>query len=312
MRVPGLIAVLALAAAPFGVAPSVHAADSATPEVTRIRAHFDSVITELAARDVRDLSATQRSNRSRLTSMLASYRDRGVFPHNYDFPGQAVPYFVDRKTGTLCAVAHLLESTGRRDIVDRVVAANNNVWVAELAADTALARWLDDNGLTLDEAARIQVPYVGDPAPAPVQPPRGAANSRSEAAAVTTLAIVVPTAFATSVITTLWNSSGNADGHRRGVSWTGVVSSGLTAAAGGVVAYAADKKQAIRVAAVSTVALGGWGLWAASQSIQSQRQIARAREKDDAGSRVGQATFSPIVTGSLNNPGVGASLSLRF
>ena len=91
MRVSGLIAVLALVAAPFGVAPSVHAADPADREVTRIRAHFDSVLTELTSRDVSSLSASQRSNRARLTMTLANYRERGVFPHNYDFPGQAIP-----------------------------------------------------------------------------------------------------------------------------------------------------------------------------------------------------------------------------
>ena len=74
----------------------------------------------------------------------------------------AVPYFVDRKTGTLCAVGFLLASTGRADIVDRVAGVNNNVYVAELAGDTAFTAWLVEQGITLDEAARIQVPYWGD------------------------------------------------------------------------------------------------------------------------------------------------------
>src|SRR5215207_3379955 len=147
MRASGLIAVLAFVAAPLGLAPSVHAGGPAEREVSRIRAHFDSVLTELAHRDVATLSASQRGNRARLMTTLAAYRDRGVFPHNYDFADRAVPYFIDRKTGTRCAVAHLLESTGRRDVVDRVARMNNNVWVAELASDTALASWLDANGI---------------------------------------------------------------------------------------------------------------------------------------------------------------------
>jgi hypothetical protein len=119
-------------------------------EVRRIRTHFDSVLTELTARDVHALSGNQIARRRALLTTVRAYRERGVFPHNYDFPGQAVPYFVDRKTGTLCAVAHLLESTGRRDIVDRVARANNNVWVAQLAGDSAFTNWLDANGITLD------------------------------------------------------------------------------------------------------------------------------------------------------------------
>jgi hypothetical protein len=295
MRVSGLIAVLALVAAPFGVAPSVHAADPADREVTRIRAHFDSVLTELAARDVSSLSASQRSNRARLAMTLANYRERGVFPHNYDFPGQSMPYFVDRKTGTLCAVAHLLASTGRRDIVDRVARRNNNVWVAELAADTALASWLDMHGITLDEAARIQVPYNS--------------MSQTEMTAWYTVAFVAPVSLATSMVTTLWNASGNADGHRRGVSWTGAISSGLTAAAGGLV-VAVGRNPDARAISGAVVAVGGIGLLAATHSIRTHNQLAKRDE--EARRHVAQATLSPTITGSLNNPGVGATLSLRF
>ena len=129
-------------------------------EVRRIRMHFDSVLVELRSRDIASLSDAQRDRRAAVIATLDAYRDRGVFPRNYDFPGELVPYFVDRKTGVLCAVAHLLESTGRRDIVDGVARANNNVWVAELESDSAFGAWLDRHGLTLDEAARIQVPYA--------------------------------------------------------------------------------------------------------------------------------------------------------
>jgi hypothetical protein len=299
MRVSGLIAVLALVAAPFGVAPSVHAADRADREVTRIRAHFDSVLTELTSRDVSSLSASQRSNRARLTLALANYRERGVFPHNYDFPGQSVPYFVDRKTGTLCAVAHLLASTGRRDIVDRVARQNNNVWVVELAGDTALATWLDANGITLDEAARIQVPYNS--------------VSDTEIAAMVTVAVVAPISLATSLVTTMWNGSTNSDGHRRGVSWTGAVSSTLTMASGGLFfALADDRKPGLRMIGGGVMALGGLGLYTASRSIRTHNDIVRTEREEEARRRVAQATVSPMITGSLSNPGVGATLSLRF
>ena len=142
------------------VAPTT--AWSAERETARIRAHFDSVLAELGERSVGGLTSEQRARRATVIAMLRAYRDRGAFPRNYDFPGEATPYFVDRETGVLCAVAHLLESTGRRDIVDRVAAANNNVWVGELAEDAELEGWLREHGLTLEEAARIQVPYEQD------------------------------------------------------------------------------------------------------------------------------------------------------
>jgi len=143
-------------------APTASPGDrAARAEVLRIQSHFDSVLAELATRDVSTLSAARRAARTTLMHMLERYRDRAVFPHNYDFSAPT-PYFIDRKTGTLCAVAHLLESTGRRDIVDRVARTNNNVWVAELASDTALASWLNEHGVTLAEAARIQGRYLSE------------------------------------------------------------------------------------------------------------------------------------------------------
>jgi hypothetical protein len=139
-------------------------------EVARIRSHFDSVLVELGNADVSRLDASQRAHRSTLVATLRGYRARGVFPHNYDFAAPT-PYFIDRKTGTLCAVAFLMESTGRRAMVNRIAAADNNVWVAALEGDREVASWLSQNGLTLAEAARIQVPYVGGPTPPPPQPP---------------------------------------------------------------------------------------------------------------------------------------------
>src|SRR5258706_15912345 len=74
-----------------GVAKATpHAASTtsvATGEVRRIRAHFDSVLAELAARDVGALTSAQRAERSRLIDTLRTYKAGGVFPHNYDFPG---------------------------------------------------------------------------------------------------------------------------------------------------------------------------------------------------------------------------------
>ena len=45
-------------------------------------------------RDMAALTNEQRARRASLLETLRVYRDRGAFPQNYDFPGQAVPYFV--------------------------------------------------------------------------------------------------------------------------------------------------------------------------------------------------------------------------
>lgn len=145
--------------------------DFESRERVRIQAHFDSVLTALPTRDLSALTAAQRARRAELIRTLRAYRDAGQFPHNYDRAG-LVPTFIDPRTDVRCAVGHLVESTGRGDIVQRVAAADNHVYVVQLSADTAFRHWLTDNGLTLAEAAWIQVPYMGTPAPAEVDPPR--------------------------------------------------------------------------------------------------------------------------------------------
>jgi hypothetical protein len=295
MRLSRWLAVGVLVAAPIGIAATrVHAGDGVA-EVARIRAHFDSVLTELSARDVSGLTAAQRARRADLSRTLETYRAAGVFPHNYDFPGQAIPYFVDRKTGTLCAVANLLAHTGRRDIVDRVARANNNVWVAELAGDTAFTAWLDANGLTLDEAARIQVPYV--------QPVTQAQQVRQVAFGVT-----APLALGAAVTTTVWNVVANRDGHQRVVSWTGVVS-GVTAIAAGALVVAKPDLRDFRPFGYATAGIGALSLGLSSRSIQRHREIVSAEREAARKREVAQATIAPVVTADRK---AGVSLSLRF
>jgi hypothetical protein len=262
-------------------------------EVVRIQAHFDSVLSELASNPAPN-RIEARARRSALARTLRSYRDAGVFPHNYDFPGRAVPYFVDRGTGTLCAVAHLLASTGRRDIVDRVARANNNVWVAELAGDTALTRWLDLNGITLAEAARIQVPYVQPSTPAQV-------------ARNTTFLAIAPVALGAATVTTMINALGNADGHRRSARIVGLTSGIITAGAGGLLMGKDDR--ATRQVGAATVVMGGLSVALASRATHRHNAIvAQQREADRA--HAVQATLSPIVPTSRS--GAGVSLAIRY
>lgn len=285
------------AAVAFSTWPQMDAELPPSPdraEVSRIRAHFDSVLSELNQEDVQRLTASQRANRSNLIGTLAAYRDRGLFPNNYDFPGQAVPYFVDRGTGVLCAVAHLLESTGRRDIVDRVARTNNNVWVPDLEGDSELSAWLDDQGLTLAEAARIQVPYIMDD---DVQ-----LNQTSRDA---TYNIGSGLAFAAAGGLATWNFMGNRAGKSRLVTAAGLAV-GLAATGYGGLALndpTADKA----LGALASVA-GLASTWLATQSFRQRRtDIARARTAHDA-RRVSVAPVAPV----RGRNGAGLSLSIAF
>jgi len=290
-------AVAALVVVPAGVATKAHATTSAASEVRRIRAHFDSVLTELSPRDPRPMTAEQRTRRSALLAELGRYRDRGAFPHNYDFPGQLVPYFVDRKTGAMCAVANLLAVSGRRDIVDRVARANNNVWVDELRTDTAFTQWLDASGLTLREAARIQIVYA-EPA-TPVEMARQ----------VSYLAIA-PLAVVGSASMTLWNLTGNADGHRRGASWTGMVAGALGVTSGALLmTRSTTSPEKVGTVGLVTAGTGLVSMIASSAAMHQHGVIVAAERDSTRRAIVTDASIGPVV---MPSGGAGVGMSFRF
>jgi hypothetical protein len=261
-------------------------------EVVRIQAHFDSVLNELSSSSTpNDGRASAR--RVALVRTLRAYRDAGVFPHNYDFPGRTMPYFVDRGTGTLCAVAHLLASTGRRDIVDRVARTNNNVWVADLAGDTAFTRWLDVNGISLAEAARIQVPYM--------ETSTGAQVARQNA-----FMVIAPAAFGTATVTAMMNAMGNADGHSRTTRILGISAGALTVGAGTLL-LAKGAAETPKIGA-GAIAVGGLSIALASRATHRHGAIV-ARQREAERARSVQASLSPMV-----GPGGsgGISLAIRY
>ena len=141
---------------------SATAGGDAAVERDLLRQHFTIVDRELRAADVSGLTNEQRERRAALIAELARYRERGMFPRNLDFAAQT-PYFIDDR-GVRCAMAHLVETHGGAALVARVAASSNNAYVRELAVDAelgpAVGAWLERNGLTAAEAARIQPSYV--------------------------------------------------------------------------------------------------------------------------------------------------------
>ncbi|MYH09368.1 MAG: hypothetical protein F4012_12585 [Gemmatimonadales bacterium] len=127
-------------------------------ETRRIQGHLLDVEGVLRRRATDALSASQRERRNTALNWLREYRERGEFPRNDTHAGR-VPVFVDEH-GTPCAVAYLLQRSGREDLAREIASADNNVYAWELAGDARFSEWLDETGLTLDEAARIQPAYA--------------------------------------------------------------------------------------------------------------------------------------------------------
>jgi hypothetical protein len=130
-------------------------------EVARLQAHFDSVDAELRRPTALSLTPLQRTARATLIGWLREYRETGSFPRNDRFPERAMPFFRDSR-GVLCAMAYLIDRSGRGDLVDRIASTRNNAFIPELAVDPELGAWLDGVGLSVAEAARIQ-PFYGHP-----------------------------------------------------------------------------------------------------------------------------------------------------
>ena len=158
------IVLAALGACPVGTSSHAPGSDThAAAGAVRIRRHLESAEALLAAREVSTLTAAQRAARTRCVAELRAYRSRGVFPHNHQAPGGRTPVFIDEH-GTRCAMAHLIECSGERALVQRIARKRNLARIRDLAGDAELVAWLDRNGLTLEEAARIQPQYdYGEP-----------------------------------------------------------------------------------------------------------------------------------------------------
>lgn len=129
-------------------------------ETARLRAHFATVEQELLGRDVSALSPKQQAARADQIRRLRAYANAGEFPQNDYHPGVSVPYFRDAR-GNLCAMAFLIAASGRGDIVDHIARTRNYDYIPDLVEVPGLAGWLEDNGLTVAEAARIQPAYGG-------------------------------------------------------------------------------------------------------------------------------------------------------
>lgn len=158
----GLVGLFVLGGGLFVLAEGLFASsDHRSAERVRLRAHFDSVLVELRVRDVSMLSASRKDARERLIAWLGDYRDDGRFPLNDRHAHEPTPIFRDAR-GVTCAMAYLIERSGRGDLVDRISATQNFAYIRELANDVSVVAWLDSVGLSADEAARIQPSYPGD------------------------------------------------------------------------------------------------------------------------------------------------------
>ncbi len=133
--------------------------DLAAPERERIQAHLAETEAHLRANPPEGLTPAQMKNRLARLDDLQEYWTRGEFPKNRDFPDRLIPYFID-EAGVPCAMGHLVIQSGGGAFAEEIRARMNNAYIAEIAAaDGRLAAWAKEQGMTLEEAARVQPGY---------------------------------------------------------------------------------------------------------------------------------------------------------
>lgn len=234
-------------------------------ERTRIRVHLIEVEGELRARDVSDLSPRAQAARARQLDRLREYRIAGEFPLNADVPGERAPVFRDHR-GVLCAMGYLLHEDGQTELVDRIATERNLARIPELADEPELLAWLEVNGLTVEEATRIQPAYDGwcvacieDEPPANPRDPDGVSTGYGAFSAAAAL---------TGGIASGWTmvSLGNGTPSRAGV----VVGAGagVTSIALGFAGLSSDSRDTRRVAGVNI----GVGVLTAAAAVHAHRR----------------------------------------
>lgn len=130
--------------------------------VAEKQAHLDDVVATLRDRSRDDLDEQHRVRRAAALDELASYSNAGVFIHDTHFTGDATPYFRDPHD-RLCALGHLIHASGEQDLLEDLVARDNNAWISQIHDHQGLDSWLDHHGLTKAEVAYIQGPgFVTD------------------------------------------------------------------------------------------------------------------------------------------------------
>jgi hypothetical protein len=127
-------------------------------EIGRIRAHLERVERELRASTPTTLNADQARRRALVIDHLHRYIEAERYPENH-VSDEMTPIFIDRG-GARCAMAAVLEASGQHALVERIARTHNLAYIEELKDDPELAAWLNENGLTLIEAARIQPAYA--------------------------------------------------------------------------------------------------------------------------------------------------------
>jgi hypothetical protein len=129
-------------------------------ERRRLQRRFARIEKTLRARNCSHLSPELQARRAQTLDNLHAYAKRGIFPRNFEYPNQHRPVFID-PGGRTCAVAQLMIDSGAAGQAAMISNQANFAYIREMSFPE-LDDWVNENGLSRDEAARIQPGYPGE------------------------------------------------------------------------------------------------------------------------------------------------------
>jgi hypothetical protein len=155
--------------------------------------------------------------------------------------------------------------------------------------------WLDAHGITLSEAARIQVPYWDPGTPA-------------EQARNTAFGIAAPVALGTAMIATATNLIGNRDGRHPVFSLLGLVGGAASVAVGARLMNNTDFPSAL---GRTSAAIGGISMGVSLHALVNRHRSVVAQKEAAARRTVVRATIAPLVARD-GLAGAAVALAVRF
>jgi hypothetical protein len=109
------------------------------------------------ALDRRAVRSALAEARDRNLAAFRAYQRKGVFPSN-TYRDQKLNVWRDAE-GHLCAAATMIDRSGEHDLVQSVAASYNFIRLADVK-DGPLLDWILTSGLTQEEVAMIQEPFM--------------------------------------------------------------------------------------------------------------------------------------------------------
>lgn len=200
-----------------------------------------------------------------------------------------MPFFRDSRS-VPCAMAYLIERSGRGDMVERIALTRNNAFIHDLAEDLELRKWLDSVGFSLNEAARVQPSYDG---------PGVISEDQSVTSSYALTSILVSGASLTTVGLNLVAPT-------RASGWAGVIAGTVGVIAG--VANLDGMDGTTKVGAANMVA-GGGAIAAGLYRLLAPRTVRPGQAASRSAAGNPDISISPTV---MRRSGIGVAVSVLF